>query len=71
MLFARPEYLGFLVAFAVGSALPGTLSAQTPPCSAEEYRQCDPAHIRQFWETTLDGGMTWTVTFDGHYLREN
>ncbi len=174
MLFVRPEQLRFLVAFAVGSALPSTLAAQTPRCSADEYRQFDfwigrwrvetpsgqvagyntiertndcflhesyatptgyagesfniydrargvwhqswvdntglllqldgglvgdemilqgggtapdgtaivnritwsvvdgdPAHIRQFWETTRDGGTTWTVTFDGHYLREN
>lgn len=41
MLFVRPEHLGLLVAFAVGSALPGTLTAQTPPCTAEEYRQFD------------------------------
>lgn len=41
MLFVRPDHLGFLVAFAVGSALPGTLTAQTPPCMAEEYRQFD------------------------------
>ena len=39
MLFVRPEHLGFLFAFAVGSALPGTLTAQTPACTSEEYRQ--------------------------------
>ena len=41
MLFARPDHLGFLVAFAVGSTLPGTLTAHAPPCSAEEHRQFD------------------------------
>jgi hypothetical protein len=26
--------------------------------------------VRQFWETTKDGGKTWTVAFDGLYRRK-
>ena len=25
--------------------------------------------VRQFWESSLDGGKTWTVLFDGRYVR--
>ncbi|HEX4235192.1 MAG TPA: hypothetical protein VH041_12905 [Caldimonas sp.] len=25
--------------------------------------------VRQLWESSLDGGTTWTVLFDGHYVR--
>ncbi len=41
MPLPRSEYLGFFLALAVGLGLPETLRAQTPPCSAEEYRQFD------------------------------
>ena len=26
--------------------------------------------VRQFWEQSTDGGKTWTVTFDGTYVRK-
>lgn len=26
--------------------------------------------VRQFWETSTDGGKTWTVSFDGTYVRK-
>ena len=25
--------------------------------------------VRQLWESSTDGGRTWTVLFDGHYVR--
>jgi hypothetical protein len=25
--------------------------------------------VRQFWDTSADGGKTWTVSFDGQYVR--
>jgi hypothetical protein len=28
-----------------------------------------PAGVRQLWETSTDGGQTWSVTFDGTYRR--
>ena len=30
----------------------------------------DPDHVRQLWETFADDGKTWSVGFDGHYMRE-
>ena len=30
----------------------------------------DPDHVRQLWETSADDGKTWSVGFDGHYMRE-
>jgi hypothetical protein len=27
--------------------------------------------LRQFWERSTDGGQTWTVAFDGTYVRRN
>lgn len=29
----------------------------------------DDGTLRQLWESSSDGGKTWTVTFDGHYRR--
>lgn len=29
-----------------------------------------PDRVRQFWEQSRDGGKTWTVAFDGMYLRK-
>jgi hypothetical protein len=28
-----------------------------------------PAQVRQLWESSRDGGKTWTVVFDGRYVR--
>jgi len=30
----------------------------------------DPDQVRQLWETSTDDGATWSVAFDGHYMRE-
>jgi hypothetical protein len=30
----------------------------------------DPDRVRQFWESSKDGGRSWTVTFDGLYVRK-
>jgi len=29
----------------------------------------DDGSVRQLWESTADGGRTWTVQFDGRYVR--
>lgn len=29
-----------------------------------------PDRVRQFWETSTDGGKTWMVAFDGTYIRK-
>jgi hypothetical protein len=29
-----------------------------------------PATLRQLWESSTDGGQTWTVAFDGTYVRQ-
>ena len=29
----------------------------------------DPGHIRQHWESSVDGGASWTTAFDGRYRR--
>ncbi len=29
-----------------------------------------PDRVRQFWEQSADGGKTWTVAFDGTYIRK-
>lgn len=28
-----------------------------------------PGRVRQLWETSSDGGKTWTVAFDGRYVK--
>lgn len=28
-----------------------------------------PGRVRQLWETSTDGGATWTVAFDGRYIK--
>jgi hypothetical protein len=30
-----------------------------------------PARVRQLWETSTDGGRTWSVTFDGTYRKKS
>lgn len=30
----------------------------------------DDGSVRQFWQTSLDEGETWTDSFDGHYQRK-
>ena len=33
------------------------------------WEQTAPGEVRQLWETSTDGGATWTVSFDGHYRK--
>ena len=28
------------------------------------------ASVRQVWESSTDGGTTWTVAFDGRYVKK-
>jgi hypothetical protein len=30
----------------------------------------DDRSVRQLWESSEDGGKTWTVAFDGNYVRK-
>lgn len=30
----------------------------------------DDGSVRQLWEASKDGGSTWSVVFDGHYVRQ-
>ena len=30
----------------------------------------DPNRVRQLWESSTDGGKTWSVAFDGTYVRK-
>ena len=34
------------------------------------YFKMQPDGLRQLWETSTDGGKTWTVAFDGQYIRK-
>ncbi len=34
------------------------------------YFNLGPDRVRQLWETSTDGGKTWTVAFDGLYMRK-
>ena len=33
------------------------------------WEQTAPNQVRQLWETSTDGGTTWTVSFDGRYRK--
>ena len=33
-------------------------------------RTGEPARLRQLWESSIDGGRTWSVVFDGTYTRK-
>lgn len=33
------------------------------------WQQTSPGHVRQLWETSSDGGATWTTAFDGRYVK--
>ncbi len=35
-----------------------------------EFTQIDNGAVRQYWETSSDGGETWTAIWDGRYERE-
>lgn len=34
------------------------------------FYNLSPERVRQFWEQSTDGGKTWTVAFDGMYIRK-
>ena len=34
------------------------------------FTKLDDGRIRQFWEQSSDGGKTWTVAFDGTYVKK-
>ena len=33
------------------------------------WEQTGPGQVRQLWDTSTDGGATWTVVFDGRYRK--
>lgn len=33
------------------------------------WQATGPGEVRQLWETSVDGGATWTVAFDGRYRK--
>ena len=33
------------------------------------WEQTAPGEVRQLWETSTDGGATWTTAFDGRYRK--
>jgi len=33
------------------------------------WEQTSPGHLRQLWESSADGGSTWTTAFDGRYAK--
>ena len=33
------------------------------------WQQTSPGHVRQLWESSNDGGATWTTAFDGRYVK--
>lgn len=44
-------------------AAPGTMHQRI------SWTPNDDGSVRQFWESSADGGKTWTVLFDGKYVR--
>jgi hypothetical protein len=33
------------------------------------WEQTAPGRVRQLWESSRDGGKTWTVAYDGRYIK--
>jgi hypothetical protein len=64
-----------LIGNLVGNAM--TLEAETPGPNGSTIRQRvqwipEPdGRVRQFWQTSSDGGRTWTVAFDGWYRKKS
>ena len=46
-----------------------TDSAGRPARQRITWHQTAPGHVRQLWESSSDGGATWTVAFDGRYVK--
>jgi hypothetical protein len=34
------------------------------------WQETAPGHVRQLWESSSDGGGTWTTAFDGRYVKQ-
>lgn len=47
------------------------LQSTTDPVNVQRitWTPLDDGRVRQHWESTTDGGKTWTTTFDGTYTR--
>jgi hypothetical protein len=51
-------------------------SGETPDSSGKTvinriiWEQTAPNRVRQLWEMSRDGGKTWTVAFDGRYIKQ-
>jgi hypothetical protein len=61
--------------FAAGTmTLTGQVSDSTGAKTTHRIRWSviggDPNRVRQLWESSTDGGKTWTVAFDGTYVRK-
>ena len=46
-----------------------TEPARRPCCSGSPGRRPADGSVRQLWELSSDAGKTWTVLFDGRYVR--
>ena len=44
-----------------------TSAATDNPRNRITWRVLPDARVRQLWETSSDGGATWTTSFDGYY----
>jgi hypothetical protein len=46
-----------------------TDSAGRPRRQRLTWQATGPGRVRQLWESSSDGGATWTVAFDGRYVK--
>jgi hypothetical protein len=46
-----------------------TDSAGRPQRQRITWQPTGPGRVRQLWESSSDGGATWTVAFDGRYVK--
>jgi hypothetical protein len=44
-------------------------SSGAPVLNRITWQQTAPGAVRQLWETSRDGGRTWSVAFDGRYRK--
>jgi len=44
-------------------------STGAPILNRVVWRMTAPGRVRQLWETSKDRGTTWTVAFDGRYIK--
>jgi len=47
-----------------------TSAATDNPRNRITWRVLPDARVRQLWETSSDGGATWTTSFDGYYEKK-